>query len=1133
MGNLAWFQKNRSLLKENWLEAVDEAVSTAIKYDWPGFFELLSRGFKADSALPDEGGALQAWIAARPSAQRISLADVLKVIFLFRTTVAERLQETVEVGIAADWLTWFSARLDSVAIKTSEILAGMVDQVVAERIAEAGFLDGRTLEAAKETDHALIKLRAVYRASLTLNSEAELEPLLKLVVEQLVQNTPAGVCIIWLEKDGALQGVARYGVDDKAWPAWQESLTASGPEGLVRLVFERGWFASLPSGASLFKCLGMKALYAWPLAGDDSLLGVLTLASLNADCPFDAVDLELINSLIQPLSKAIQNVSLFAEMCCLNRELAERIDQSAETMQRERDQLEALYTLTRELSASLDLEQVMERTLRIVSSAVGASHGSIMLMDPEQGVLVIRAILGRDRPLPPEGESTFFKPGEGLAGWVYENSKVVLIDDVQQDPRWLKFEGQGVQTRSLILAPLIVDLENYGVMTIADEQSGFFTEDHLRLVDTAAGQVARAISNAQLYSYLSETAQELGETLRREQQEASKSQAVLQSIADGVVVTDTKGRIIIINAAAEQILGTRRRAVMHQDVRNVFAAFETSGREEMLEAMDTLAANPTVDQEAPRIIQSTLAVEQTTVSAHLAPVLASSEKFMGIVSVFRDITREVQADIAKTEFVSTVSHELRTPLTSIKGYTDLLLTGAVGPLTEGQERFMGIIRNNADRLTALINDLLDISRIESGRVKLELNSLNIRDVVQDVVETLRAQIEAKGLSLRVTVPEDLPAVQGDRDRLTQVLTNLVSNAHRYTPEGVVAISVARMSGVVRVDVSDTGIGIAPEDQGKIWDRFFRANHPVVDEAGGTGLGLSIVRMFVEMHGGRIWVDSNPDKGSTFTFILPTIEAESPVISEPEGGASSAICASQKTVLVVEDEPDIAGLIRHQLESHGYRVITAVLGDEALAKANAEHPDLITLDVLLPDQDGFEVLQQLKATPRTADIPVVILSIVQDEESGLRLGAVDYLIKPIDESRLIESVQTILDRRARVLIAEDDSNTAGLLTRTLERYGFSTSVAMDGYETLAMARREKPGLILLDLRMPGMDGYEALVRLKQDVETRDIPIVAMSAHAADYLSERQRLLSLGAVEFLSKPFTVEELVAELERAIGKT
>ncbi|MFZ5916730.1 MAG: response regulator [Chloroflexota bacterium] len=815
-----------------------------------------------------------------------------------------------------------------------------------------------------------------------------------------------------------------------------------------------------------------------------------------------------------------------------NQELIDCIQQNAKAMQHERDQLEALYTLTRELSASMELKEVMDRTLRIVSSAVGASHGSIMLMDQSQGVLVIRAIMGREKPLPPEGEPTPFAPGKGLAGQVYQNRQTMLIADVLRDPRWVKSKGRGARTRALLLAPLIVDLENYGVMTIADERPGFFTDEHLRLVDTAAGQVARAISNAQLYQFVSDTARELGETLRREQEEASKSQAILQSIGDGVVVTDTQGRIILINAAAERILGTKHRAVIGRDVRNLFSAFKAGGRAEMLEAMEKLAANPMQNRHAPQIIQSELVMEQITVSAHLAPVLGKKNEFMGIVTVFRDITREVQADIAKTEFVSTVSHELRTPLTSIKGYTDLLVADAVGPLTPPQQQFMGIIRNNVNRLTALINDLLDISRIESGRVKLQMEPLSIESVVQDVAESMRPQIEGKGLTLRLDIPEQLPQVHGDRDRLVQVLTNLVGNAYHYTPEGQVSIGISEMTGALRVDVADTGIGITADDQSRIWDRFFRASHPVVEKAAGTGLGLSIVKMFVEMHGGRIWVNSEPGRGSTFTFILPTIDSQGPTLLPPEPKPLPRALGDQKTILVVEDEPDISALIRYQLQSCGYRVLTAALGDEALAKARAEKPDLITLDILLPDRDGFDVLRELKAMPETANIPVLILSIIQDQESGFRLGAVDFLSKPIDEPRLIETIHTILDRKARVLIAEDEPDTAGLLVHMLERAGFATSVAVNGYETLALARREKPGLILLDLRMPGMDGYEALIRLKQDEQTRDIPIITMSAHASDPRSEREKLLSLGAAEFLSKPFTVDELVQEIERAIGE-
>jgi PAS domain S-box-containing protein len=914
--------------------------------------------------------------------------------------------------------------------------------------------------------------------------------------------------------------------------AWQGWMSAPSPAQRAPLTTTLGAISTFRGllAERLQQTTGANTVARWLVRADEQLDRVAAQA---AEAWSSAVENALAEAefLDERLLQAAQEADLAAlELRATNQELIQRLKRNAAAMQQERDQLEALYALTRELTASLDLEIVMNRTLRTVSSAVGASHGSIMLMDAEKGVLVIRAILGRDRPLPPGGEATPFAPGKGLAGMVYQKQEAILVDDVLEHPMWIKSKGRGARTRSLILAPLIVDLENYGVMTIADERPGFFDQEHLRLVNTAAGQVARAISNAQLYQYISETAQELGQALRREQEEASKSQAILQSIADGVVVTDVEGHMILFNAAAERILDTRREAMIGRDVRDLFAVFEANGRQEMLEAMEALAKNPTAEQDAPRIIQSEMAMEQTIVSAHLAPVLDGRDEFVGIVTIFRDITREVQADIAKTEFVSTVSHELRTPLTSIKGYTDLLRANAVGKLTEAQQQFVEIISNNANRLAALINDLLDISRIESGRVKLEMEPLEIKEVVQNVFNMMHAQMEERGLDFRIEVPDGLPLVQADRDRLAQILTNLVGNAFRYTPEGEVSITVTKMPGTLRVDVSDTGIGISPEDQTNIWDRFFRSSHPVVQKEAGTGLGLSIVKMFVEMHGGRIWVNSEPGHGSTFTFILPTINADLPPLPQQPSRPVRSDLGKAKTVLVVEDEPDISRLIRFQLESHGYRVITAALGDEALAKAKAEQPDLITLDILLPDRDGFDVLRELKTIPRTADIPVLILSIVQDKDSGFRLGAIDFLIKPIDEHQLVQSVRRILARKAQVLIAEDDADTVGMLVQMLEKAGYSTSVAMDGYETLALARKENPGLILLDLRMPGMDGYEALTRLKQDDMARDIPIIAMSAHASDYPAEREKLLSLGAVEFLSKPFTVQELVQEIDQAL---
>jgi DNA-binding response OmpR family regulator len=333
-----------------------------------------------------------------------------------------------------------------------------------------------------------------------------------------------------------------------------------------------------------------------------------------------------------------------------------------------------------------------------------------------------------------------------------------------------------------------------------------------------------------------------------------------------------------------------------------------------------------------------------------------------------------------------------------------------------------------------------------------------------------------------------------------------------------------LEGALRLDVADSGIGIATEDQGRIFERFYRADTPVMEGRGGTGLGLAITKQLVEMHGGRLWVESEIGIGSTFTVILPTAAQDLPpqMLAEMPAGA--------KKILVVDDERDILALLRHQLGTHGYQVITAANGNNAIEKARSEQPDLITLDVLLPDRHGFDVLRELKAHADTAHIPVIVLSVAQDESSTYRLGAIDYVAKPIDEQHLLSSIARILNRKGRILVAEDTQDTAEMLIALLKRHGYDALHARDGYETLVIARHECPELILLDLRMPGMDGYEALTRLKKDAETRNIPILVMSAHAADPAQERLHLQDMGAEDFFAKPLSLERLLEVIDEMV---
>jgi len=374
--------------------------------------------------------------------------------------------------------------------------------------------------------------------------------------------------------------------------------------------------------------------------------------------------------------------------------------------------------------------------------------------------------------------------------------------------------------------------------------------------------------------------------MRAEQEEAAKNVAILESVADGVMVVDFNSEVILFNARAEEILDLERSEILGKPLTGFIGLWGKAGAtwSSAIEEW-THARNP---EQIGGFLEERLEVGEKVVSVHLAPVLAGRRDFpdfLGTVSVFRDITRDVELDRMQREWVSTVSHELRTPMTSIKGYADLLMLGAAGDVSPGQSRFLEVIKNNADRLSLLVNDLLDISRIETGRMKLDLRAIVVSELVEAVVDNLRgrSEQEAKKVNIVVDLPDGLPAIVGDLDRVTQVLTNLMDNAFNYTSEGG-TITVLAERGIpdpageaeelVQINVIDTGIGISPEDIAKIFDRFYRSDHPDVQKVSGTGLGLAIVSHLVEMHGGRMIVASEGlGKGSTFSFTIPVVQQD--------------------------------------------------------------------------------------------------------------------------------------------------------------------------------------------------------------------------------------------------------------------
>jgi CheY-like chemotaxis protein len=510
-----------------------------------------------------------------------------------------------------------------------------------------------------------------------------------------------------------------------------------------------------------------------------------------------------------------------------------------------------------------------------------------------------------------------------------------------------------------------------------------------------------------------------------------------------------------------------------------------------------------------------------------------------------------EADRLKDEFMAVVSHELRTPLTAISGYSDILMRKLSGPLNERQERQVLGIRDAARRLLSLINDLLDVSKLEAGTLDLHVSALDVQTVVQRAVAGLRVIATAKGVNIEQRpLPAHMPAVRADDERLQQILTNLVMNAIKFTPTGgsiwISADVQGRETGstdrCIVFRVEDTGVGLEADQAQRVWDRFYQAESSSTRRFGGAGLGLSIVRRLVELHGGRVEASSaGLDRGSMFAVYLPTAEPDeaieelvplAPAPGDSRGAADGEPVPTDPAaplVLVVEDDIHIATVLRTYLEDDGYRVAVADDGQAAVQAARRLTPFAITLDISLPKMDGWSVLNVLKREPSTADIPVVIVSIVDNRDFGLVLGATDYLVKPIEPERLrgvlrgLEHLRTAAG--GTVLVVDDDPVLCDILGSLLVEDGWRVTTAGDGEAALAEVDRERPTAMVLDLMMPRVDGFEVLHALRARAATRDLPVIVMTAKDLTQ-EDRLRLAHSAERVVLKQGLPVDELRQEV-------
>ncbi len=490
----------------------------------------------------------------------------------------------------------------------------------------------------------------------------------------------------------------------------------------------------------------------------------------------------------------------------------------------------------------------------------------------------------------------------------------------------------------------------------------------------------------------------------------------------------------------------------------------------------------------------------------------------------------------KSQFLANMSHELRTPLNAIIGVTEMMQEDARDLKREDEFEPLDRVLRAARHLLALINDILDLSKIEAGKMELHLESFPLAPLVEDVVKTIQPLAEKRGNELTVRCGDDVGTIQADQTRVRQTLLNLLSNANKFTERGKVTVFVGREPGDsgdwITMKVTDTGIGMTPEQLGKLFQDFVQADTSTTRKYGGTGLGLAISKRFCQMMGGDISVESEAGHGSTFTIRLPAeIVAAQPVPLTRTAVPDARVQASAKSpdVLVVDDDITVREMTQRYLTREGFSVVTADGGREALRLARELHPSAVTLDLIMPDIDGWTVLAAIKGDPALADIPVVLMTIVDEKNRGYSLGAADYLVKPVERERLSTVLRSVVGRQGgSILLVDDDDMMRRSLMQGLEKDGWKVDEAENGRAALTCLGQSVPDAIVLDLMMPEMDGFEFLEKLRHRAEWRDIPVVVVTAK--DLTEEDHRRLNGGVERILEKDAPTRD---EMLRAVSAT
>ncbi|TET29348.1 MAG: GAF domain-containing protein [Anaerolineales bacterium] len=810
-----------------------------------------------------------------------------------------------------------------------------------------------------------------------------------------------------------------------------------------------------------------KSVVFVPLMVADQVRGILSLQNMTRENAFPESTVQLLTTLANSMSVALENARLFDETQHLLQETEQRAAELA-----------TVNTVSQALVAESDLEALIELIGEQMRETFAADIVYVALLDRETEMIRFPYTYGEElNPLP---------LGEGLTGKIVETGEPLLINqeiDKRRAEMGVALVGKGA--RSYLGVPIQIGGQTFGVISVqSTREEGRFCQDDLHLLTTIAANVSTALRNAQLF-----------DEIKRQKQ---YYEAVIENSPAAITLLDLEAAVTGWNPAAEKLFGYMETEALGRNIDDLVA------KTDELHAEAVHYSQTAMKEKQLHILTKRTRKDSSIVEVEVSAVpVVVDGKNVAFIAIYHDVTElqrarqaAEEANQAKSTFLANMSHELRTPLNAIIGFSRIVRRKGKDVLPEKQVENLDKVLVSADHLLSLINTVLDISKIEAGRMDVKPADFELPPLIDLVVGTSQPLMQ-KGVKLKVDVQPDFPLLHSDQEKIKQILINLLSNAAKFTRKGEIILSARHDDDMLYVDVDDTGIGVSEDALGRIFEDFQQADSSTTREYGGTGLGLPISRSLARLLGGDLTASSIEGEGLTFTLALPmhyrdaSPDEESTVVRQEE----IQELTGQPVILSIDDDRNVHDLLKENLGERGYQVIGVCSGDEGIRLAREFSPLAIMLDILMPDKDGWQVLHELKSDPVTREIPVIMVTIVDKQSLGYQLGAADYLIKPLEEDAVLSALQRIHARDQgeapiRLLVVDDDPNIPELVRHLLETAPYQIDAASDGANALEAIKRRPPDVILLDLMMPNMDGFTLIESLR--AEEISIPIVVLTA-----------------------------------------